>query len=425
MQNQTLDQYIGKLMSDDDELKKFLADPSNGGLEHGISKAERAVLRRTVASLSNNSKNGYSVQRDYGSYRRSLRLLQNVLHQHASHHAVGQVSLLNAEPQGAVGYAPNEAATQNDIEQSLSFHVYFTGQPETSPGAPYNNPALAYTEHVKFTGVSKDGTLGSAMQFPNPAPTGTSFTSQPVIVQAQDNDYKLLTYNAVKRESHWFIESFTLNNLDGTSAKVYNLPYQDPTEHDPFWYYSLNGQAITKQDLAFHINPASIQGTKGFNMRDITEVTSVYWQAIAPDTVYGFSPCFPNNDISYLVLGPQIQPELNKSNGVFFQNKISNVFINPEVKTWILASNEEGTGNLVTDDAVEISATLPSGEIISIYQHDYSNGRSGQIRGTGPQPLDILLSDQFKGQHVTIEIRYINKCSRFISSNPYILIPYL
>ena len=58
-----LDQFISKLMSDDDTLKKFLADPTNGRQEYGITKAERAVLRRVIAHLSNKSKNGYGIQR--------------------------------------------------------------------------------------------------------------------------------------------------------------------------------------------------------------------------------------------------------------------------------------------------------------------------------------------------------------------------
>ncbi|MCH2216701.1 MAG: hypothetical protein MK076_01255, partial [Flavobacteriales bacterium] len=84
---QTLDGFISKLMSDDTVLNKFLTDPTNGGQEHGITKAERAVLRRVTAHLSNNSKNGFGIQRDLSSYRRSLRLLQNVLHNHAATHA--------------------------------------------------------------------------------------------------------------------------------------------------------------------------------------------------------------------------------------------------------------------------------------------------------------------------------------------------
>ena len=84
MENQNLDHFIGHLMSNDQALAQFLADPTNGGKEYGITKAERAVIRRVVSSLSNNAKNGFSIQRDLSSYRRSLRLLQNVLHKHAS-----------------------------------------------------------------------------------------------------------------------------------------------------------------------------------------------------------------------------------------------------------------------------------------------------------------------------------------------------
>ena len=86
--NTALDGFISKLMHDDGALNKFLSDPTNGGQEYGITKAERAVLRRVVGHLSNKSKNGYGIQRDLGSLRRSLRLLQNVLHKHSGAHAV-------------------------------------------------------------------------------------------------------------------------------------------------------------------------------------------------------------------------------------------------------------------------------------------------------------------------------------------------
>jgi hypothetical protein len=79
--NSNLLNYISVLLSDDDALNTFLKDPiTEAEGKYGITKAERAVLRRTVAHLSNNSKNGYSTVRHLGSYRRSLRLLQNVLH---------------------------------------------------------------------------------------------------------------------------------------------------------------------------------------------------------------------------------------------------------------------------------------------------------------------------------------------------------
>ena len=63
---QSLDQYLSVLMHNDAELNNFLQDPTNGGQEYGITKAERAVLRRVVTHLSNNSKNGYAAQRDLG-----------------------------------------------------------------------------------------------------------------------------------------------------------------------------------------------------------------------------------------------------------------------------------------------------------------------------------------------------------------------
>ncbi|MEO0777551.1 MAG: hypothetical protein AAF146_13375 [Bacteroidota bacterium] len=77
--NSQLLNYIGHLMSNDDALHHFLADPITNAEKAGLTKAERAVMRRVVTHLSNNALNGYSITRDPSSYRRSLRLLQNVL----------------------------------------------------------------------------------------------------------------------------------------------------------------------------------------------------------------------------------------------------------------------------------------------------------------------------------------------------------
>lgn len=73
--------YISHLMQDDEALERYLVDPiTHAEGEHDLTKAERAVLRRTVHHLPQTSVNGFSLTRDFASYRRSLRLLQNVLH---------------------------------------------------------------------------------------------------------------------------------------------------------------------------------------------------------------------------------------------------------------------------------------------------------------------------------------------------------
>ena len=50
--NSNLLNYISLLMHDDDALKTFLVDPiTDAEGKHGITKAERAVLRRNSKSL--------------------------------------------------------------------------------------------------------------------------------------------------------------------------------------------------------------------------------------------------------------------------------------------------------------------------------------------------------------------------------------
>lgn len=79
--NSKLLNYIHLLTHNDDALDHYIVDPiTHAEGIHGLTKAERAVMRRVVSGLSNNSANGYSMARNRDSYRRSLRLLQNVLH---------------------------------------------------------------------------------------------------------------------------------------------------------------------------------------------------------------------------------------------------------------------------------------------------------------------------------------------------------
>lgn len=408
MGKQSLDQFIAQLMNNDESLKKFLADPTNGGEEHGITKAERAVLRRTIAHLSNKSKNGYSVQRDYGSYRRSLRLLQNVLHQHSSNHAIGQMALSDV------------------AETAVSFHVYFTGNP-SEPGAPYTNPALAYTNYVTFTGMSNDGTLGSAMSFPNPPPSGNAYTSTPVGVTDQNHNPKKLSYTAIKQDGEWYIETFILTDNDGVSNRqVYNLPFNATTEHEPFWYYSLNGQAIEPNAYGYYTkNPNATQGGEAvsFALTQLNGATSVYWQAIAPDSAYGFSPCFQHPDTSYIVLGLPVpnKPVIYTGN-IFYENTVANVYIDPSVSSWILSSSINGTGNLVTDDVMELRIMNSNGSSSVLYSHDYSNGCSGYINPTGPVDLASQLQ-QYSGKYITLMLICKDKCGGVERSSGYILVP--
>ncbi len=405
MEKQSLDQFISQLMNDDASLKKFLADPTNGGQEHGISKAERAVLRRTMAHLSNNSKNGYSVERHYGSYRRSLRLLQNVLHQHSSHHAVGQMAL---------------AAAANT---SVNFHIYFTGNQNT-PGAPYDNPSLAYNTYVTFTGTSTNGTIGSAMDFPSNPPSSGTYISKAFNVVDNNHNPQTLTYTAVQNQGDWYIQTFTLTNSSGAS-QVYNLPFNPTTDHEPFWYYSLNGEAIVPNQYGYYSkNNNANQGglANSFVSAQLNGSTSVFWQAIAPDSAYGFSPCFQNPNTSYIVLGLPVsnKPVIHKGN-IFYRNTIPNVYIDPNVNKWILSSTTNGTGNIVTDDVMELYVIKPGGAT-KLYDYDYSNNCSGIITPTAPVDITSYLN-AYKGQYITLELICKDKCGGVERSSGYILVP--
>ncbi|MEL6132155.1 MAG: hypothetical protein AAFR59_02185 [Bacteroidota bacterium] len=286
-ETQSLDQYISKLMTDDAALQSFIADPTNGGTEYGITKAERAVLRRVIAHLSNNSKNGYGIVRQLDSYRRSLRLLQNVLHKHSANH-VAQVA--SAE------------------DNTYHIRVYVTGDIKT-PGAPYTNPALAYQNYVTYTVQGDYQTLGEAMQFPNPSPSkekGKEYTVKlNKSVKDKNNVSGMLeSYTAicltdpVSNTLEWYVFAFTLSGFDDSEFPnmngAYILPYMDVKERDPFWYFSLDGTAISPDSKqGYHVNPDAVQGENAQSFVDfpLNGSTAIDWQPIAPDKDYGYGSC--------------------------------------------------------------------------------------------------------------------------------------
>jgi len=265
-------------LKDDEALHKFLADPTNGAEEYGITKAERAVLRRVLAHLSNKSKNGYSVARQNSSYRRSLRLLQNVLHNHGS-----------------------KQVTSASSDSGNTITVYVTGDP-SNPGAPYDDPDKSYADYVYFTGEVGATTIGEAMAANVPSnpsvndlwPTDPSSGEATFAATDQDGNSGTLSYQAIALTSastgtvEWFMYSFTLDGFASSINGTYQLSYEATTERDPFWFYSINGEAI---DVAGNTSDYGAAGTSFVDF-GIEDNTPIFWQAIAPDVDTGFNPCY-------------------------------------------------------------------------------------------------------------------------------------
>lgn len=410
-----LDGFISKLMSDDSALKKFLADPTNGGQEHGITKAERAVLRRVTAHLSNKSKNGLGIQRDLGSYRRSLRLLQNVLHKHGATHA----SILEASE-----------------STPYTFHVYFTGDPK-HPGAPYENPSLAYTTYVTFTKSGTFTTIGEAMGFPK-SPQGEKITVELGPVSGPHGDGNLvytaqyLPVGGSPTHFDWYVISFTLSGFPpDTINGTYALPFPDSdgpvtgADRSPFWFFSLDGKAISpNSNQGYSRTKGVIDGDEGEGFADFPLKSSTYivWQPIAPDMDYGFSPCFPTS-YTPVVLGiPILEQDVVQKGEAFYTQAVNNVQIPEGATHAYLSKNPDGSGEIYTDDAVTIEFVGTKGQVYSYY-HDYSNKCSGKITPT--PPVDILHdleSEQLVGEIVSITIIYTDICGGKISSSGYFLV---
>ncbi len=255
--------YISLLLSDDEALQRFLIDPiTDAEGKYGLTKAERAVLRRTVFHLSNRSLNGYTLVRHLGSYRRSLRLLQNVLHNVGSkmaqeaHVAATAPALIPTDPPMAtytvVIYVPS-VATQPGFSGS------FTGKYNADVGN-------AYATSVPYT-----------VSYPY-APTTSPTTIQDVM-----NAIPGFTFVSVTGSGGFaYVNSIT-------PSSEYPAIVADPTGYQStddyvFWFWSING--------APNFQPG-FGGSQSFAQQVLQPNDTVYWQVIAPDSAYGFVPCEP------------------------------------------------------------------------------------------------------------------------------------
>lgn len=245
--------YINLLMGDDDALKSYLADPiTNSEEKNGLTKAERAVLRRSVTHLSNNALNGYSINRDLSSYRRSLRLIQNVLHNTGSK----MIADYNTTDDTVGTY------TQVQFYLPQYYYLYdFTKKTNTDIGNPYEYGPYTY------------GTYLNGSQ-----------TIQQLMDAVTPNNF---TYETVTIGESVYLKSVTLFGTTYTA----DLSQYQLTDDYVFWFYSINGTA----------NTGAATGTAGESFANYTVNPGdiVTWQVIAPDAQYGFLPCAPGTGNSF------------------------------------------------------------------------------------------------------------------------------
>lgn len=258
--NSNLLNYISLLMHDDDALHQFLADPIQAEENHGITKAERAVLRRTVAHLSNNSKNGYSVSRHLGSYRRSLRLLQNVLHH------VGSKMV-------------QDSSTHPDAsEGTYSFSMIFNFPNGISSGP---------TDFTFKTNADVDK-LGGPYAWSTPVYNVTLDNQYPTVQEVYDAVNKkyfatpVMPYVPVTIKGAEYVKAITPL---GVYPVIADLSQYTTSDDYVFWFYSINGRA-----------DGNISGNSGkigesFATKTLKPGDTVFWQLIAPDAQYHFLPC--------------------------------------------------------------------------------------------------------------------------------------
>jgi hypothetical protein len=269
-----LDAYISKLMHDDDALHHFLVDPiSAAEKEGGCTKAERAVLRRTVQHLSNNSVNGYGLQRDLNSYRRSIRLLQNVLHNHSAGHLSGVMDngfiirvyypVRPAAPTPFNGGQPNNYT--GNTNQNLGYAA-----------GSYARYFLAHSPSGENLTIKQVMDAATIISGPNTGqPLRDNYKSGPCPQGSQPNDYVL---------------SFDV----GSAPLIANLCDYNLHDDYVFWFWSLGGNA----------NPGN-SGQDGESFAGVHVSSSnphqshIVWQLIAPDRYYGFAPCYKNPNNQY------------------------------------------------------------------------------------------------------------------------------
>lgn len=193
------------------------------------------------------------------------------------------------------------------------------------------------------------------------------------------------------------------------------------TDRAPFWFFSLNGNAISpNSNQGYSLATGVVEGDngEGFNSFLLNGSTSIVWQPIAPNMDYGFEPCF-STPYAPVVLGiPILQRPVGSSGETFYTNS-TNVMIPSGISKITLALNPDGTGEVRTDDEVEITFSGSAGAYT--YSHDYSQGCIGYITPTPPVDLTSKLS-MFEGSSINVTLKCSDKRGGVESSSGYFLV---
>jgi hypothetical protein len=259
--NSKLLNYISLLLADDAALERYLIDPiTEAEGEHGLTKAERSVLRRTLSHLSNKALHGFSLKRELGSYRRSLRLLQNVLDNVGSKMVQDEAAARNAQPglntQGYYYFVVNVyyPAVTTSTDFTCKDNSYVQGF-----GGPYANQTAFFVAKLPIFRPTIQQVMDEVnLSYGNPIPYDTVLNGG-------------------------VVSSFTLGG-NTISADLSNSCYdlkRNPSADSVFWFWSINGRA----------NGKNSRGTVSFATETLNPGDTVFWQLIAPDSTYGFLPC--------------------------------------------------------------------------------------------------------------------------------------
>ena len=236
--------YLRKLLSDDDALKKFLADPISCGEAAKITKAERSLLRRALFGASTASTNGYAIVRPLAGYRQAVAMVYNVMRNQA-------VSML-------------QAGTCSGVFIAVSWGPY-----PSNPGiSPFSNIALWHSPQ------SGPVTIAAAMD---------AVKNQNSYWSSTHTNFPLSYSDSSHFSPKRIIESFDI--LGNTYSAA---PQDRSTSKAPFWFWSING----------YPNPND-SGTLGESYAEPTAILHpgdcVYWDCIAPGAKYGFRSCAQTN----------------------------------------------------------------------------------------------------------------------------------
>lgn len=266
--------YISVLLHDDKALETYIVDPiteAEDEKKYGLTKAERAVLRRTVSGLSNHSVNGFSMQRTLASYRRSLRLLQNVLHN------TGTKMMTDIVSNG-------DAATATQVYYLI-----------------VNYPNLASGSTTDFTCKGNDtvdavgGPYYQSQFFQIVFNDSNPTSVERLILGASQAFPSLISYKTVDLGGKPYVSAITINDrtiIADLSNDCYKLD-KNPDADSVFWFYSIDGKPQK--------GSPGTTGQIGMSFQDyiLTSGQTVYWEVLAPDTFYGFQSCKPHEQNLY------------------------------------------------------------------------------------------------------------------------------